>query len=177
MRWPQILLTCIRKYRATVKRSGAFTGKNGSRDFNAELFEPISKNLVNVWELVFRHSFPQSLEFFAHQWEITVDRFHHKTLDGVPFKVQSQYGLVTLGEQVQNRIACLETAWGSLKEEVVDEAGRTANRMFAPAIQKVMEDTYVYCSEQTGELFDILQPLHTEIQLGEMWLKWSCMVW
>lgn len=149
--WVQVLLTCIRKYRATVKRSGVFSGTSGSRDFNAELFEPISKKLSMTWELVFHRSFPRSLRRFARQSKDAIDKFQLETMDGVPHKLQSQRVFVTLDKQVQAQIACLDIARGSLKKDVVDKTGRTANRMFAPAIQKVMEDAYANCMEQTGE--------------------------
>ncbi|KXH59773.1 hypothetical protein CSAL01_06422 [Colletotrichum salicis] len=40
-------------YKATCRRAGVYTGAFGPRDFNAELLEPISRQLASGWERAF----------------------------------------------------------------------------------------------------------------------------
>lgn len=40
-------------YKATVRREGEFSGASGPRDFNADLFKPISVRLASGWERAF----------------------------------------------------------------------------------------------------------------------------
>ncbi|KAF4889455.1 Nuclear GTPase SLIP-GC [Colletotrichum fructicola] len=49
-------------YKATCCRSGVYAGASGPRDFNAELFEPISKQLATGWERAFQRRLPQALK-------------------------------------------------------------------------------------------------------------------
>jgi hypothetical protein len=39
-------------YKATVRRNGVYSGASGPRDFNSELFDPVSRNLATGKSLV-----------------------------------------------------------------------------------------------------------------------------
>lgn len=67
-------------YKATCKRFGVFTGSSGSRDFNAELFDPISKNLASGWERAFQRRLPSCLDKFARNVKSVIEAFHHEAI-------------------------------------------------------------------------------------------------
>ncbi|EQB52846.1 hypothetical protein CGLO_07495 [Colletotrichum gloeosporioides Cg-14] len=60
-------------YKATCRRSGVYAGASGPRDFNAELFELISKQLATGWESAFERRLPYGLHSDAQRLATSPD--------------------------------------------------------------------------------------------------------
>lgn len=63
-------------YKATVRRNGVYSGASGARDFNAELTEPMYKQLATVWEKAFQRRIPHILTAFRQSAVAVLRKFH-----------------------------------------------------------------------------------------------------
>ncbi|KAK3390255.1 hypothetical protein B0H63DRAFT_519487 [Podospora didyma] len=110
-------------YKATCKRNGVFAGAAGPKDFNVELFEPISKHLAYGWERAFQRILPQTLDGFARSAQLLLEEFHRDAT-----------------RDVQER-----------GDNYAGEIQRDANRIFTPDIANTMVPAYERCVAESGE--------------------------
>ncbi|KAG7055961.1 tat pathway signal sequence [Colletotrichum scovillei] len=111
-------------YKATCRRSGVYSGASGPRDFNAELLEPISRQLAS-------EGFHGSV--IARSQELGAD----------------YNGINMLSTQLRAHTARLREIPGTLRT-VVQELQREASRGFHPVVQREMQPAYDICVAESG---------------------------
>ncbi|ROW06521.1 hypothetical protein VMCG_04292 [Cytospora schulzeri] len=137
-------------YKATTRRSGVFAGASGQKDFNAELFEPISKHLAGNWERAFQRRLPAALDSFARTCKHIIKAFHDDALAGVQQDLtQNPAGLNMLNQQIRVYTATMEDAPTALRTAIT-ERQRDASREFTPVIQQAMQHAYDVCTAERG---------------------------
>ncbi|KAK7739253.1 hypothetical protein SLS62_011259 [Diatrype stigma] len=124
-------------YKATVRRNGVFSGASGARDFNAELFDPISRNLANGWERTFQRRLPGILTGFASKTKNLLKDFHEAARARAMQRNTSVSALYTLGNQILAHIRTLEDLPNMLRATIT-ELQRDASREFTPVIMEAM---------------------------------------
>ncbi|KAI8234419.1 Nuclear GTPase SLIP-GC [Colletotrichum sp. SAR 10_96] len=136
-------------YKATCGRSGVYAGASGPRDFNAELFEPISKQLATGWERAFQRRLPQALEGFAMSARLLLDTFHRGAIARSQQRGTNYAGINMLSQQLRTHTARLKEIPGLLRT-VVQELQREASRGFHPVITEEMQPGYDLCVAECG---------------------------
>lgn len=136
-------------YRATCQRDGKFSGSSGLRDFNAELFEPINKQLAGVWERTFQKRIPSSLRKFIGECKAVLEAFHKDVAVNVPAAAANPAGLNMLCQQKRAHQKLLEATPDFIGEKI-RESQREANRGFTPVIQQAMQPAYDTCAGERG---------------------------
>ncbi len=136
-------------YKATTKRFGVFTGASGPRDFNAELFEPISKHLAGAWERVFQRRLPAVLNGYLGALKRLLKSFHQEVVEGAQEKGIAYAGLSMLEQQAQTNIHLIDGIPSTVLG-IAQELQRTANRNFTPVIQDKMDPAYDASNNEHG---------------------------
>ncbi|KAK2001920.1 hypothetical protein LX36DRAFT_652804 [Colletotrichum falcatum] len=136
-------------YKATCRRSGVYTGASGPRDFNAELFEPISRQLATGWERAFQRRLPQALEGFAMSARLLLEEFHRNVISGSQERGNNYAGISMLSNQLRTHTARLKEVPAMIRT-VVQELQREASRGFEPVIQQEMQPAYDICVAESG---------------------------
>ena len=138
-------------YKATVRRNGVFSGASGPRDFNAELFDPISRNLATGWERAFQRRMPAILSSFATKSKKLLSDFHQAARARAIQRHTNISGLYTLGNQILAHIRTLEDLPAMLRGTIT-ELHRDASRAFTPVIMEAMMYAYEACTGERGKL-------------------------
>ncbi|KAF2212230.1 hypothetical protein CERZMDRAFT_67917 [Cercospora zeae-maydis SCOH1-5] len=136
-------------YRATVRRSGVFSGSAGPRDFNAELTEPIYRQLATIWEKVFQRRLPTILQSFKRQATNVVKQFHGVMEIRTRERGSGAARLQILSQQLDQ----YSVTFGDLCSTAVtslNEGQREINREFVPAILEAMEPAYQLAADERG---------------------------
>ncbi|KAG8162600.1 hypothetical protein KVR01_008365 [Diaporthe batatas] len=120
-------------YKATCRRSGVYCGASGPRDFNAELLEPISKQLANGWERAFLRRLPAALEAFAADARLLLEDFHRDVVEHSEQRGRNHGGIGMLGQQLRTHVARLREIPGMLRA-VIQDLQREASRGFQPVV-------------------------------------------
>ncbi|KAI0417897.1 hypothetical protein F5X98DRAFT_363421 [Xylaria grammica] len=136
-------------YKATVRRQGVYSGASGPRDFNQELFEPISRRLATSWERAFQRRVPAILNDFAKRVTEKLEQFHQTAKARAEQRRINVTGLITLSSQIQAHTRTVESLPGEVYT-IITEAQREANRQFTPAICDAMTDAYTICTNEYG---------------------------
>ncbi|KAK2607165.1 hypothetical protein N8I77_005867 [Diaporthe amygdali] len=136
-------------YKATCRHDGDFSGRSGPRDFNAELFEPISRRLAGSWERAFQRRIPTAVEDFIRSCKQIVQAFHDDCIAGVKSAAANPAGLHTLNQQIRFHMVMLDTIPTSFRPEIAEKQ-RDANRGFIPVIQSAMQPAYDACMRERG---------------------------
>jgi hypothetical protein len=137
-------------YKATVRRDGVFSGAAGPRDFNQELFDPISRNLANGWERAFQQQLPAILEFIGRDAALKLKQFHEAARGRAEEHGGDIAGLSTLSSQVSVHARSVEALMVSIGAKIT-EIQREANRGFTPVIVTAMRDAYQACANESGQ--------------------------
>lgn len=145
-------------YKATCRRDGKFSGSSGLKDFNAELFEPINKQLAGAWERTFQQRIPSAVRRFIGVCKADLDAFHNDVANKVTDAAANSAGLIMLDQQKHTRQKMLDKAPKSIGA-TIKEYQREANRGFIPVIQEAMQPGYDACVQERGE-FLILSKLN-----------------
>jgi hypothetical protein len=136
-------------YKATCRRNGVFTGSSGPRDFNAELFDPISRHLAGGWERAFQRRLPAALDNFLRVTRACLEKFHREAIERARERGTHYTGLGMLAQQLvahSQRITDVRaTVLG-----IAQELQRDANRAFTPVIQDEMVPAYEGCVAERG---------------------------
>ncbi|KAK1593767.1 Dynamin family-domain-containing protein [Colletotrichum navitas] len=136
-------------YKATCRRAGVYTGASGPRDFNAELFEPISRQLATGWERAFQRRLPRALESFAISARLLLEDFHRNAVSGSLERGNNHAGINMLSNQLRAHTARLKEIPVMIKT-VVQELQREASRGFHPVIEQEMQPAYNICVAESG---------------------------
>ncbi|KAK8038081.1 hypothetical protein PG994_014848 [Apiospora phragmitis] len=134
-------------YKATVRRQGVYAGAAGPRDFNRELFEPISRSLASGWERAFQRRLPSILRELTKKLSQKLDDFHQTMLQRAQ---QSQMSaLLNVGHQVAAVNQVLK-GWPAHLQAEITQLQREASRAFTPVICQAMSEAYRICTEASG---------------------------
>lgn len=136
-------------YKATCRRDGKFSGSFGLKDFNAELFEPINKQLAGSWERTFQKRIPSALRKFLGECKAVLEAFHEDVAINVPAAAANPAGLNMLCQQKRTHQQLLE-ATPDLIGAMIRQSQREANRGFTPVIQQAMQPAYNTCAGESG---------------------------
>ncbi|KAI0600034.1 Dynamin family-domain-containing protein [Biscogniauxia sp. FL1348] len=136
-------------YKATVRRNGVYAGAAGLRDFNQELFEPISRNLANEWELAFQRRLPAVLSQFSNEAKARLLQFKQDAETRARQRLTNPAGLLTLSNQILIHMRSLEALPATLFAAATD-IQREASRQFTPVICEAMAQVYGFCANETG---------------------------
>lgn len=136
-------------YKATCRRSGVYSGASGPRDFNAELLEPIIKQLATVWERVFLRRLPQVLENFAEVARLLLENFHRRVSEHLEQRGTNHAGISMLSQQLRTHVTRLKEIPGMLRT-LIQDLQREANRGFQPVVTRDMEPGYDACVQERG---------------------------
>ena len=129
-----------------------YTGASGPRDFNAELFEPISRQLASHWEKAFQRRLPLILKSCAETMKKLVSKLHRDVVQGAQQRGVSYARISMLEQQVQTNIHFIDvTPEATLS--MVQELQRTANRNFTPVIQEKMHHAYEASNNERGTYY------------------------
>ncbi|KAH9834261.1 Dynamin family [Teratosphaeria destructans] len=136
-------------YKATVRRQGVFSGAAGPKDFNAELTEPLYKQLATAWEKAFQRRLPNILKQFDRSGSDLLKKFHA----AVAARCRERgHGLARLG-MLENQLQAYRAIFGDLASTMinqVNEKQREINREFTPIIARIMEPVYTTCTDESG---------------------------
>ncbi|KAK1752155.1 hypothetical protein QBC47DRAFT_306133 [Echria macrotheca] len=135
-------------YKATCRREGVFAGAAGPKDFNAELFEPISKNLASGWERAFHHRLPAHLDKFAAELKRLIQSFHDSVIKRGEH-LENFQGVARLQDQLRALINNVAGMPGLIRA-TVQEVQRDASRNMTPQIQESMRPAYETCNNERG---------------------------
>ncbi|KAF9881435.1 tat pathway signal sequence [Colletotrichum karsti] len=136
-------------YKATCRRAGVYSGASGPRDFNAELFEPISKQLATGWEKAFQRHLPRALEGFSMSARLVLENFHRAAVATSQQRGTNFAGINMLSQQLRTHITRLKEIPGLLRTTIQD-LQREASRGFHPIITEDMQPAYDICVEERG---------------------------
>ncbi|KAK7450956.1 hypothetical protein Landi51_05272 [Colletotrichum acutatum] len=136
-------------YKATCRRSGVYSGVSGPRDFNAELLEPISRQLASGWERAFQRRLPSAFEGFAMNARLLLEGFHGSVIARSQELGADYNGINMLSTQLRAHTARLREIPGTLRT-VVQELQREASRGFHPVVQQEMQPAYDICVAESG---------------------------
>ncbi|KAK3687321.1 hypothetical protein B0T22DRAFT_497814 [Podospora appendiculata] len=136
-------------YKATCRRNGVYSGASGPRDFNAELFEPISKHLAGNWERAFQRRLPAALDGLSRSVNSLLNSFHREATAKALERGTNFNSLNILGQQLQAHIQRV-TGVPAMIRAMIQELQRDANRMFTPVIEEKMIPAYDECTNERG---------------------------
>ncbi|KAI0502901.1 hypothetical protein F5B22DRAFT_631257 [Xylaria bambusicola] len=136
-------------YKATVRRQGVYCGASGPRDFNSELFDPISRRLATGWERAFQRCVPRILKAFATEAVDELKQFHQTVKARAEERRNRTAGIATLSSQISAHARTLEALPGAMNEKMT-ASQREASRSFTPVIQDEMGDAYTICTNEHG---------------------------
>ncbi|GKT85786.1 tat pathway signal sequence [Colletotrichum tofieldiae] len=136
-------------YKATCRRAGVYAGTFGRRDFNAELLEPISRQLATGWERAFQRRLPQVLEGFAMSARLLLEKFHSNAISHSRERGSNYTGINMLSNQLRTHTTRLKEVPAML-HTAVQELQREASRGFHPVIQENMQPAYDICVAESG---------------------------
>lgn len=135
-------------YKATVRRQGVYSGASGPRDFNQELFDPISRNLATGWERAFQRRLPGILTDFSRKASVKLRDFHEAARARAEQRHTNITGLTILSNQIQAHMRTLQALPATISD--ITDAQREASRRFTPIICDAMMDAYTICTNEHG---------------------------
>ncbi|TGJ86746.1 hypothetical protein E0Z10_g2034 [Xylaria hypoxylon] len=136
-------------YKATVRRQGVYSGASGPRDFNQELFDPVSRSLATGWERAFQRRLPAVLKDFAKKVTEKLQQFHETAKARAERRGTNITGLITLSSQIQAHTRTVQALPDTSHTEIT-VLQREASRNFTPAICDAMMDAYTICTNEHG---------------------------
>lgn len=143
---------CWSTYKATVRRNGVYTGSAGARNFNMDLFDPISRYLAAGWERVFQHCLPEILSEFATASHEHLETFHQAALQRANERFANSVSSFMLTSQISTHKLILSDLPDQIMATVT-KPQREANREAVPIIAGAMADAYGLCAAEQGTVF------------------------
>ncbi|GJC86751.1 nuclear GTPase SLIP-GC [Colletotrichum liriopes] len=155
-------------YKATCRRLGVFKGSAGPRDFNEgkrihssdnepnianthiDLLKPLKNHIAHDWAFTFRHRLPEKLANLAVSMKQEIDTFHDRMKDRRFLVENNDIVNVILVKLLAAQKESLVHI-GNEQQKLVQKAGKEANRLFGPVIQRAMLRAYNDCVEQHGK--------------------------
>jgi len=142
---------CWSTYKATCRRNGVFNGTAGHRDFNEELFEPVSRQIATGWERAFQRRVPGILACFAAKSRNLLNGFHTAAVARAKERRTNVAGMTVLVNQTRAYSQTLADIPTQLTATIT-ELQREASRAFTPLIGEAMTQAYEICTEERGAL-------------------------
>lgn len=137
-------------YRAIVRRGGVYSSPHsGYHDFNAELLEPITKQLANRWERTFQQRLPQVFEEYSENATKVLRAFHERVEKRAHGNGASLAMLGTMSGSSRTYEEMFRDLNVQLRNRMT-EAQRDANRDFVPTITNTMMRVYNICANERG---------------------------
>ncbi|KAI8631989.1 hypothetical protein F5Y19DRAFT_382458 [Xylariaceae sp. FL1651] len=136
-------------YKATVRRMGVYSGASGPRDFNQDLFDPISRVLATRWERAFQRRLPAILDGFAKESTTKLQQFHQAAKARAEQHHNNVTSLITLSNQMTVHVRTLQAMPATVRAKIT-ELQREASRGFTPVICEVMTNAYNTCTTESG---------------------------
>ncbi|KAI0020202.1 Dynamin family-domain-containing protein [Xylariomycetidae sp. FL0641] len=136
-------------YKATVRRDGAYHGASGDRNFNEELFDPISRKVSTGWERAFQRRLPSILQGFAKDTKTALHSFQKSVQARASQRHTNAASMLTLSQQILAHMRSLEALPDAIKASITD-LQREASREFTPIIVNVMKRAYEDCTNERG---------------------------
>ncbi|KAK4442989.1 nuclear GTPase SLIP-GC [Podospora aff. communis PSN243] len=136
-------------YKATCRRSGVFNGASGPRDFNEELFDPISKQLAGGWEKAFQRRLPSCINNFVRTAKLLIETFHREAIQTTQERGSNANGIHMLNNQLRALLQRV-TDLPNIVNLLVQEMQRDSSRSFTPEIMHLMQPGYDRCVEERG---------------------------
>ncbi|KAK4199425.1 hypothetical protein QBC40DRAFT_349451 [Triangularia verruculosa] len=136
-------------YKATCRRYGVYAGAAGPKDFNSELFNPISRQLPSGWERAFQRRLPDSLNAFVARFKAVLKEFHTAAVKRAVDRGSDYHGVNMLGQQLETHGHGLVDI-ANQAVATMQERQRDASRSFTPTVQEVMRPAYDGCTEERG---------------------------
>jgi hypothetical protein len=131
-------------YKATCRRSGVFNGASGPRDFNEELFDPISKQLASGWEKTFQRRLPSCINNFVRTAKLLIETFHSEAIQTTQERGSNANGIHMLNNQLRALLQRV-TDLPNVVNQLAQEMQRDSSRSFTPEIMNLMQPGYDKC--------------------------------
>ncbi|KAF2443457.1 hypothetical protein P171DRAFT_495215 [Karstenula rhodostoma CBS 690.94] len=155
-------------YKAVVRRGGVYQSVSaGHRDLNAELLDPIIRQLATRWERAFQQRLPQAFEAYTKNSGDVLHAFHARIEDRAR---QNGVGLAHMA-MLKGSIFNYEQMFQNLNDQLkirLTEAQRDANREFVPTLANFMMTVYDRCANEygTGSFIRMKNHMEAFVQLN-----------
>ncbi|KAI1429250.1 hypothetical protein F5Y12DRAFT_727371 [Xylaria sp. FL1777] len=141
-------LSCT-SYRAILRRNGAFSGRNGPRNFNEDLAALLLQQLSKPWEATFTEKIPEALKVHATTCQGHQEYIHGLIKSRLQNRVASNGIIGMLQNQDKIRVTRLTDKITAFTSDV-EKWQREANREFASAIQRRLKSKYEELTKDKG---------------------------
>ena len=136
-------------YKALCRRNGLFSNRQGLHDWNAELTEPIIKNIANGWERTFSRRMPAVLNGLANKTGTLLTSFH-KTVEARALRNgTSLASLDMLKQQLPNYKDTMKDL-STVAQTQIAARQKDINREFVPVVAETMKQAYNDCENESG---------------------------
>ncbi|KAL8795726.1 MAG: hypothetical protein Q9195_001777 [Heterodermia aff. obscurata] len=140
---------CWSTYKAICRRSGVFTNSQGPHEWNAELAEPMMKQLAAGWEKTFSRRIPVVTQAFACNAVARLKTFHHD-IEARARKIGASIAnLSMLSQQVPAYEAIFRDFSSGVKDMILAHQ-KEINREFVPVVARHMDRAYEGCTDESG---------------------------
>lgn len=136
-------------YRATVLHRGVYKGSAGERNFNDELYQPISRHLAPGWELAFQRRIPAILSESTVELRKLLDGFYGAAFRRFHGCLPSIAGSVLLARNIDTHRRTLETLSDQIAA-TIEQRQKEARLEFTKVIRKAMTGAYKACAAKRG---------------------------
>ncbi|EME89341.1 uncharacterized protein MYCFIDRAFT_10329, partial [Pseudocercospora fijiensis CIRAD86] len=132
-----------------LPKARSWGNRNGARDFNGELTEPIYKMLASAWERCFQRRLPTILRSLRKSASTVLHQFH---AEAERRATERGLGLPRI-RMLAGQLEAYTAIFQDLCETAVtllNNGQKDINREFTPIITAAMEPAYTVCSEERG---------------------------
>jgi hypothetical protein len=136
-------------YKAICRRNGVFSNAQGPQNWNAQLIEPMLKEIASGWERTFSRRTPRIFVAFPTGAAQILQAFH---ADVENQAMQSGHAVAVtqvLSQHVSTYLGIFRDITTSVVAQVVDKA-KDINREFQPAIAAAVFPAYATCAAERG---------------------------
>ncbi|KAI1208912.1 uncharacterized protein F4807DRAFT_461036 [Annulohypoxylon truncatum] len=133
-------------YRAVCRRNGYFRGATGTHDFNQELFQPISRMMLQEWNNTFQRHVPNLFRQFSSYTSKQLDIFAKATETQLQRRANVAEA-TTLLRQVSAHKRALDQLSMTWRRNII-QAQRDSHRTFIPTIRDAMIPAYRICAAE-----------------------------
>ena len=145
-------------YKALCRRDGLFSNRQGLHDWNAELTEPIIKNIANGWERTFSRRMPLVLNGLANKTGTLLTSFH-KTVEARAMRNgTSLASLEMLKQQLPNYKDSMKDLSTAAQAQIAARQ-KDINREFVPVVAETMKQAYNDCENESGPVGHPFSPV------------------
>lgn len=134
-------------YRAVCRRSGRFTGKRGSHDFNEDLTTAFMQKLDTDWDAIFNYEIHRAFQIAGTACDSHFNTFRDRLLQSMEDRGLPEFQKVMFNDQFElfsNSLNCIlreADRWFNLEQKQI-------NRVPKAMVQQYMEEIYTACLAQ-----------------------------